>query len=211
MPGDAVLFVTLGTYDGNQYEDAVTEDGALIWKSQAEQTQSSPSVRQLVAHDETRNVVSLFLHTEENTPYVYLAPLSFREWDPTSKKPVHIVWNIMNWPLPEELAVNAGLELAPALSPTCKSISSDVPSSFNETAPPKRSKSKGGKSNSNPTGTSDWAEREARNRRLGLAGERLVIQNEVDHLIAAGREDLAERVEHTASVNSAAGYFIQLV
>ncbi|MEA1080759.1 DUF3883 domain-containing protein [Marinobacter qingdaonensis] len=209
LPGDAVLFVTLGSYEGNQYEDAVTEDGALIWKSQAEQTQASPAVRQLVAHDETRNLVCLFLRTEESAPYTYFGPLSFREWDPASEKPVHIVWNILNWPLPEGLASKIGLALTPALSPTYQPIENDIPSSLTETAPPDRSKSKSGKGNGNAYGNTDWAEREARNRQLGLAGERLVIQKEIDHLVAEGREDLANSVEHTATVNSAAGYDIR--
>lgn len=42
--GDAVLFVTLGNHDGNDYEDALTEDGVLIWKSQNRNTPTSPVI-----------------------------------------------------------------------------------------------------------------------------------------------------------------------
>jgi hypothetical protein len=44
----------------------------------------------------------------------------------------------------------------------------------------------------------DPAERDARNRALGKAGERLVFERERFHLSAAGREDLAKRVEWTS-------------
>lgn len=44
----------------------------------------------------------------------------------------------------------------------------------------------------------DYLARETRNRELGLAGEHLVIRFEQYCLIKAGKEKLAERVEHVA-------------
>lgn len=44
----------------------------------------------------------------------------------------------------------------------------------------------------------DVAERDARNRALGKAGEELVLHHEKRSLLAAGREDLADRVRWTA-------------
>lgn len=44
----------------------------------------------------------------------------------------------------------------------------------------------------------DVAERDARNRALGNAGEELVVTNEVFNLRASGRPDLADRVEWTS-------------
>ena len=54
----------------------------------------------------------------------------------------------------------------------------------------------------------DWAAHDARNRQIGLQGEKLVLQREIETLTAAGRADLAENVKHVALVNSAAGFDI---
>lgn len=53
----------------------------------------------------------------------------------------------------------------------------------------------------------DQAERDAKNRDLGLAGELLVVRYEIGQLAAAGRHDLAERVRHVAILEGdGAGY-----
>lgn len=44
----------------------------------------------------------------------------------------------------------------------------------------------------------DYLELEARNRSLGSAGERFVLDFERARLVVAGREDLAHRIEHTS-------------
>lgn len=48
--------------------------------------------------------------------------------------------------------------------------------------------------------TTNYLEREARNRSLGAAGERFVIHYETARLIHAGHESLAARIEHTSQV-----------
>jgi len=48
--------------------------------------------------------------------------------------------------------------------------------------------------------TTNYVEREARNRSLGAAGELLALNYERARLIRAGHEGLAGRIEHTAKV-----------
>jgi hypothetical protein len=48
--------------------------------------------------------------------------------------------------------------------------------------------------------TTNYIEREARNRSLGCAGELFVINYETARLIQAGKEPLAARIEHTSRV-----------
>lgn len=48
--------------------------------------------------------------------------------------------------------------------------------------------------------TTNYIERESRNRSLGLAGEEFVLAYERARLIKAGREKLADRIEHTSQV-----------
>ncbi len=55
----------------------------------------------------------------------------------------------------------------------------------------------------------DYIQREARNQKLGYAGELFVINFEKARLIRAGRASLADRIEHTArEAGDAAGYDI---
>ena len=55
----------------------------------------------------------------------------------------------------------------------------------------------------------DYAERDARNRGLGLKGELLVLEFEKAHLDTIGRKDLAELVRHVSvQEGDGAGYDI---
>lgn len=51
-----------------------------------------------------------------------------------------------------------------------------------------------------PTLTTNYVEREARNRSLGLAGEEFILGYERARLIRAGCEKLADRIEHTSQL-----------
>lgn len=58
--------------------------------------------------------------------------------------------------------------------------------------------------------TTNYLEREARNRSLGNAGELFILNYERARLIQAGKEKLAARIEHTAKVRGdSEGYDIQ--
>lgn len=208
--GDTVLFVTFGEQSGNDYDDAITRDGALIWKSQNRNSADSELIRRLVAHDESRNVVSLFIRTARGREYTYLGALAFQDWDPQSSKPVHMVWKILEWPLPEELAEQIGLDLQPALSPTYRPpAKTKAAGPLLEKKPPRIKPSKPKVGGNQPTGVVDWAEREQANRELGLQGENAVIEWEKDELTKHGRPDLADLVEHTATKDTAAGFDIK--
>ena len=207
--GDVVLFVTLGTHDGNNYDDALTEDGALIWKSQNRYAATSPVIRALSGHNEDENVVYLFLRSDRDRDYVFLGPLALKDWDPLSSHPVHMIWTLLSGPVPTSVASEHDLNLKPALSPfKIGNNLSQSADALTETAPPKPSKKS---INNRVYGTKkqgDWSDREERNRDLGFAGEKLVIAAELKELRDAGRDDLADRLEHTALVDSAAGYDI---
>ncbi|MCZ0750108.1 DUF3427 domain-containing protein [Aeromonas enteropelogenes] len=206
---DFVFFVTLRVYESNDYDDALTADGYLIWKSQNQQTPESPQIKSLVEHDDTRNNVRLFLRTSKNEEYTYMGPLAFNDWDPQSKNPVHFTWKLLNWPLPSDVHTHFAQHIRAAISPLYHpTVESAVPGSLSQSAPPKVSSGGAKKGKGTKGGTVDWAAREQRNRELGLAGERLVIEYEQNRLLKAGHPDLAARVEHIALSDSAAGYDI---
>lgn len=206
---DFVFFVTLGMHESNDYDDALTEDGLLIWKSQNQQTPDSPQIQRLVEHDENLHNVRLFLRTSKKEDYTYMGPLAFNDWDPLSKNPVHFTWRLLNWPLPSDVRAHFSEHIRPALSPLYHPEPERTQTgTLTEGLPPKATQ-KTGKAGRGPKGGSvDWAAREQRNRDLGHAGELLVIEHEKKRLCDAGRNDLASRVEHIALSDSAAGYDI---
>jgi len=213
VPGseDIVFIVTLGEpTEGNPYQDGVTEDGVLIWQSQKRQTVETPLIQRLISHDCDSSNVHLFLRAKARTPYFYMGLLDYRSHDSATNNPVHFTWNILHWNLPAAVRDEMGLELMAPLEPTyTQGTVSDSTITLNETAPPvpkpKKSKSKVKRNN----GTVDWASRDAKNRSLGDQGENLVLHFEKEKLKSVGRDDLADRVQHTALTNHAAGYDIQ--
>ncbi|HHQ4529699.1 TPA: DUF3427 domain-containing protein [Aeromonas hydrophila] len=206
---DFVFFVTLGMHESNDYDDALTEDGLLIWKSQNQQTPDSPQIQRLVEHDENLHNVRLFLRTSKKEDYTYMGPLSFNDWDPLSKNPVHFTWRLLTWPLPSDVRSRFSAYIRPALSPLYHPEPEQAqPGTLTEGLPPKATQKTGKGGKGAKGGIVDWAAREQRNRDLGLAGELLVMAHEQERLRDAGRNDLAARVEHVALSDSAAGYDI---
>lgn len=206
---DFVFFVTLGMHESNDYDDALTEDGLLIWKSQNQQTPDSPQIQRLVEHDENLHNVRLFLRTSKKEDYTYMGPLAFNDWDPLSKNPVHFTWRLLTWPLPSDVRSHFSAHIRPALSPLYHPEPEQTqPGTLTEGLPPKATQKTGKGGKGAKGGIIDWAAREQRNRDLGLAGELLVMAHEQKRLRDAGRNDLAARVEHVALSDSAAGYDI---
>ncbi|MFC5707608.1 DUF3427 domain-containing protein [Aeromonas eucrenophila] len=206
---DFVFFVTLGMHESNDYDDALTADGFLIWKSQNQQTPETPQIQRLVEHDESRHNVRLFLRTSKKEDYTYMGPLAFNDWDPLSKNPVHFTWKLLNWPLPSNIQTRFSEHVRPALSPLYHPEPKQTqPGTLAEGSPPKATSKSGKGGKGVKGGIVDWAAREQRNRDLGHAGELLVIEHEKKRLCDGGRNDLASRVEHIALSDSAAGYDI---
>jgi len=206
---DFVFFVTLGMHESNDYDDALTADGLLIWKSQNQQTPETPQIQRLVEHNESRHNVRLFLRTSKKEDYTYMGPLAFNDWDPLSKNPVHFTWKLLNWPLPSNIQTRFSEYVRPALSPLYHPEPEQTqPGRLTEGLPPKATSKSERSGKGVKGGIVDWSAREQKNRDLGHAGELLVIEYEKKRLCDAGRNDLASKVEHIALSDSAAGYDI---
>ena len=214
--GDFVLFVTLGKQEGaHQFDESINDEGILRWQSQPQQDLSSPVIRELLDHDEKTNLVHLFLRSARlrggvAPPFTYLGHLRLADFDVDRAKPAHLAWELMSWPIPEE--VLAQIELALVLEPNEANHSGLSPptaySALVEEDPP---------ATLSPIGepTKSFQARKTRyqssdhSRSLGLAGELLVLARERARFIAAQRPDLAEKVTHTSVViGDGAGYDI---
>ncbi|RZI58281.1 MAG: DUF3427 domain-containing protein [Rubrivivax sp.] len=208
-------YAFLVTLDGGRYEDVLYEDGYLRWKSQDQQRLDMPSIQRFIAHDPEQSNIHLFIRSAGQGEYVYLGLLEYVEHDLEKQNPCEFVWRVTRWELSGSDLTRMGLAFSPPLMPvTMQSSLPIAPVKLLEVAPPRRlAKPRGeGVARSPHKQTSeeaDWALRDERNRSLGTRGEKLVLQHEIAKLVDAGRQDLAEQVEHVALVDSRAGYDIR--
>lgn len=211
--GNFVFMVTLGKPDDNNpYQDGLTLDGRLIWESQTRQDFESPTIRKLLVHDPVVNNVHLFLRARKDDKYTYFGLLSYFSHDLNKQNPVHFIWTVQNWDIGQEQLKGLGIPFLPPLDPafslpppvaaTALLVRTDPPviKAKPVTGPRSKKKSTGGEV--------DWAARDLRNRQLGLQGERLVLKYEISTLEAAGQLSLAEKVQHVALTDCAAGFDI---
>lgn len=211
--GNFVFLVTLGKPDvNNPYQDALTLDGRLIWESQTKQSFDSPTIRKLLVHDPMVNNVHLFLRAQKGDKYTYFGLLSYFSHDPNKQNPVHFIWTVQNWDIDQNQLKCLGIPALPPLDPAFSlSPPVAVTALLARTDPPviKAKPGRGTQPKKKSTGVEvDWAARDLRNRQLGLQGEKLVLQYEISTLKAAGRSDLADKVQHVALTDCTAGYDI---
>lgn len=213
--GNFVFLVTLGEpHEGNPYQDELTEDGHLIWESQSRHKFDSPVIQKMLTHDPEQNNIHLFLRGSANSGYTYFGLLEYFSHDSNSSEPVHFIWTILNWDIDKATLQSLNVAVRAPLDPAYSSANL-IPKvgRIVQVDPPRvrRDATSKGRTRRKVAGAEkeiDWAARDARNRRLGLEGEKLILQKEIELLTAAGRPDLAAQVKHVALVNSAAGYDI---
>lgn len=215
MPKGSGDYIFLVALESERYEDVLYEDGFLRWKSQDQQRLDMPSIQRFIAHNAERNNIHLFIRAAGQADYIYLGLLEYIEHDLEKQNPCEFVWRVMRWELSGSDLMKMGLPFSPPLMPvTMQSSLPIAPVKLLEVAPPRRlAKPLGEGVTSSPLKQSseevDWALRDERNRSLGDRGEKLVLQHEIAKLVDAGRQDLADQVEHVALVDSRAGYDIR--
>jgi uncharacterized protein DUF3883/uncharacterized protein DUF3427 len=218
-PRDYVFFVTFGQKQADhEFNEGITADGVFRWQSQPRQRLGDPIIEQFIAHDDDRNSVYLFLRTASRRagqvlPYSYLGRLRYLTHDRERQQPVFFTWQILDWHLPED--VRARIHLTYESSVPGDSIPPTNEAGLHgliQVAIPTGSTRRPGLSTDKylKRPPHDYAEQDAKNRKLGLAGEEAVIESERLALRAAGRNDLAEMLVHVAKVEGdGAGYDIK--
>ncbi|WP_063802306.1 DUF3427 domain-containing protein [Burkholderia cepacia] len=210
--GDWVFFVTFGQEQGDHvFDESITESGVLSWQSQPNQRVADDVIRELIRHDERVNNIHLFLRTKRRAPYCYLGTISYVTHDALREKPVHFQWQLHEWPAPKEVLDRIGLvPTADHSMPAEPASPRPAGITFVNPALPKRSREGVASEDFRRRKSPDYSAQDARNRALGLEGELLVIEHEKAALIAAGRNDLANRVTHVSVVEGdGAGYDVR--
>ena len=129
------------------------------------------------------------------------------------EKPVYFQWQILEWPAPASFLSEIGLKLlsinllrvvnTSEVLKTNELIFVDKPKVSDKLLGTKSNEFKARKS-------PDYALIDRNNKKLGLEGELLVLNDEVNRLMLAGRSDLADKVVHVSVVEGdGAGYDIR--
>ena len=205
--GDFVFMATQGkTQAHHTFDEEITADGVLTWQSQPKHSLVDPAIGQLIRHDEAINTIHLLLRSKEKLPYTYMGNLKYLDHDKEKEKPVYFHWQILDWEPPVEELLKRGLHLVPSSSPftepmVAESVESYAVSGLSEQPPPLP---QGGPSKGLTTSSfkghkqADHAKKDAANRKLGEAGELLVLVFEKERLTKAGQAHLVNQIRHVA-------------
>ena len=205
IPGDYVLFVTLGTRQGEHtFVEEIFDDGTFTWQSQPNNTLNHVYVRDLINHNSETNSVYLFLRTSKAEKYVYLGTLEYVTHDVNQECPVYFMWRMSQFDIAE---IHKALPNVTIKDRTTGNAISTFGSNSNmvttgkltlRDAPDRRVTSKTGVSSHDFVGRNvDFEGEQAKSSKYGKAGEDLVVSIEKERLIAAGRPDLSKLVVAT--------------
>ncbi len=221
-PNDFVLFVTFGKKEGShEFDEGISSAGILRWQSQPRQKLQDKIIQRLIAHDESKHSVYLFLRTADKRKgqtqeYTYLGRLKYVLHNNTTEQPVYFDWQLLDWPVPSQTVHRIQLQLEGAAPMSALAPETALPELKDgdwfaqEAAPP----TQGSRSGASPNqfkvrAKPDYSAQEKANRTLGMAGEKLVVKFEQDALISAGLPALAAKVRHVAAEEGdGAGYDI---
>ena len=215
-----VLFVTLNKDDKedvHKYQDTFLLGGKVFqWESQNANSPATPHMVMIINQAPVVLFARVLQKIKSKTqPFIYVGQLRCNKYSypkESKKIPVEVIFDVLDhqshssgplseiygWVQGQSNETNKPIDVSEV---TLLEAEAPKPSS--------RKKSQDNKGNKNPTKGVDWAQRDEKNRNIGLAGEELVIKYEKQQLKSKGLTELANQVEHVALDNSNAGYDIK--
>lgn len=206
--GDWVFFVTFGQKAGTHtFDEGVSPEGVLTWQSQPSQDLKEIRIKEWIKHDELKHSIYLFLRTREGVPYTYLGKLKYLSHDKERQEPVHFQWQILDWQMDASTSERIGLQVKqlPEPSPVPKGSVEGL----TEIDPPAGGERGGELTRTFRARKADFSAAEARNRALGLKGEKSVMLFERKRLLNTDAADKLKDIRHVAEIEGdGAGYDI---
>ena len=205
---DFVFMITYGQSQGDHdFDEGITEDGVLSWQSQPSQDLQNKVIAQLIRHNDLTNNIYLFLRENKKHDYTYYGRLAYLEHDKDREKPVYFQWQLLDW---DEVSIAEDLKPSHAAS-SPKAAGETTAISLRQSNELPVQKRQGTtrelfRANKSP----DYAAKDAKNRKIGLEGELLVVAFEQNRLRQLGHEHLALQIVHTSVIQGdGAGYDIK--
>lgn len=216
VPGrqnDWVFLVSLGNQQGEHiFDESITVDGVLSWQSQPRLDLVSDAIKSLINHDDRVNNIHLFLRTKKSNPYAYFGCLGYLTHDTEREKPVYFQWQVLDWPAPDVFLDHIGLKLTiEKRELEHKEVHIKQNELIFAKAPKVKPRNIGVKTSEFRSRKSpDYGLIDSKNKKLGLDGELLVLQQEIKTLRGLNLNDLANKVFHVSVVEGdGAGYDIK--
>lgn len=209
---DYVFMVTYGqSQSGHEFDEGITKNGVLTWQSQPSQNLSDPQIQTLINHDDKTNIIHLFIRNNGGLPYTYLGGLKYINHDSTREKPIYFQWQLKQWN-----DIDSEIKKPFITSNDIEEIEKEesLENQLQIVENPEfatRQRRKGLSTNEFRTRKSpDYDNIERSNRKIGLAGEKLVIKHEKERLESLGCKDLADKINHVSvKEGDGAGYDIE--
>lgn len=212
-PNDFVFFVTFGTTQaGHSFVEGVTEDGILTWQSQPGQKLSDLQIRKFINHNHFNSNIHLLLRTSKKKKYTYLGKLAYISHNPSAQMPVQFQWQIIDWEKNHELYESIGLKLgdsefkADPYSEPLNITSTNTLVPVDSFPIPKKTIRQLG--SGQRVVNIDYASKSKVSKEIGLMGEKLVYQFEVNNTKKWGYEN---KVEHLSLLGDGHGYDIESI
>lgn len=210
---DFVFFVTFGTTQaGHSFEEGVTEDGILTWQSQPGQKLTDLQISKFINHNHFNSNIHLLLRVSKKQKYTYLGKLAYISHNPNAQMPVQFQWQIIDWEKKYELYESIGLKLGdseikadPYSEPISITSTNTLVLVDNFPIPKKTVKQLGvGQRVVNI----DFASKSKVSKEIGLMGEKLVYEFEMNRTKKWGYEN---KVEHLSLQGDGHGYDIESI
>jgi hypothetical protein len=205
MKDDFIFLLTEGSeIGGHSFDEGITEEGVLSWQSQPQNSFKSPSINKFINHDEMINNIYFFYRTVPNDDYSFLGKLKYISHDSTREKPVYFQWQILDW----HTVKNEEFTLQ---EKAYKSEELEIKNTLLLDSAPINNKQNKGITTEEFRGLKgvDYSTKDKSNKRLGLLGERLVLEYEIKILEKNSRHDLAQKVtHHSETIGDGLGYDI---
>lgn len=210
-----VLFVTLEKDHKElayKYNNKFILNGKMFqWESQKGNTEETPHIKKII----NGGPVVLFARVHKkikskSQPFIYVGQLQYVKHNHTVDRknvPIEVIFDVLEYQSPASDKLVSLYEWVPGVT-TEQEVIDISKIVLNKTNPPEASKKTNGRGKNNRKVKINWAERDEKNRNLGLIGEELVLQYEILKLTELGLTHLAKKVTHTAKNSDADGYDI---
>lgn len=206
---DYVFFVTLGQQQGDHvFDEGISDEGVLTWQSQPRQGLEDARIINFINHDETLSNIYLFFRHDKRKDYMFYGRLGYLTHDANREKPVYFQWQLLDWDDLNNKSVVILSDSAEQKPDQSEMLDNPLFELKQSELPPSKPERIG-----TDTATfrarkvSDYAQRDANNRKLGEMGELLVVAHEKKVLSGKGFPGLSDQVRHIAQQEGdGAGY-----